>query len=108
VDVEGEGTWKECFKASNVKLPENGYLGLTALTGGVSDLHDILSVSTYSLDDAAFSDSSSSSSSSHYAGKRKESSFLTNVLIFVIIAFVAYVIWVYYQSTKSQYSYKRF
>ncbi|KAE8259065.1 hypothetical protein A4X13_0g1259 [Tilletia indica] len=41
--------WETCFKVFNVTAPVNPYLGFTALTGAVSDSHDIVSVSTNSL-----------------------------------------------------------
>ncbi|KAJ1894814.1 hypothetical protein LPJ66_004961 [Kickxella alabastrina] len=36
--------WINCFTITNVTLPENSYLGFTALTGDISDNHDIVSV----------------------------------------------------------------
>lgn len=41
--------WEECFKLENVKIPSNPYLGFSALTGDVSDAHDIVSVSSNSI-----------------------------------------------------------
>ncbi|CAD6889351.1 unnamed protein product [Tilletia controversa] len=41
--------WETCFKVFNVTAPVNPYLGFTALTGAVSDNHDIVSVATNSL-----------------------------------------------------------
>ena len=109
-----QGHWKECFTAHNVKLEDHGYFGLSAITGGVHDVHDIISVSVYSLDagrpsSGSSSGSGKSSSSSSYTDtpRKQESSLLFNLLMIVIILFVLYVAWVYYQSTKT-YSYKRF
>ncbi|ORY93383.1 legume-like lectin family-domain-containing protein [Syncephalastrum racemosum] len=44
-----EDEWTECFKAGDVKLPEQLYLGFSAHTGEVTDNHDIVSVVTRTL-----------------------------------------------------------
>ncbi|KAG7566850.1 hypothetical protein FFLO_01351 [Filobasidium floriforme] len=50
LQVEKEGRWDDCFEAQNVELPAGDiYLGFSALTGDVSDAHDIISVSTNSI-----------------------------------------------------------
>ncbi|CAG8462799.1 12165_t:CDS:2 [Ambispora leptoticha] len=41
--------WEPCFTIPNVTLPTVFYLGFTALTGDVSDNHDIVSVTTNNL-----------------------------------------------------------
>lgn len=41
--------WETCFKLEDVKLPERPYLGFSALTGDVSDAHDVISVSSSSI-----------------------------------------------------------
>jgi len=38
-----------CFRAENVQLPENGYFGVTAATGGLADDHDVIKFLTSSL-----------------------------------------------------------
>lgn len=40
--------WLKCFETSIV-LPESPYLGFTALTGDVSDAHDIISINSHSV-----------------------------------------------------------
>ncbi|RDX48732.1 hypothetical protein K466DRAFT_650693 [Polyporus arcularius HHB13444] len=40
--------WTECFTVYGVSLPLAPYVGFSALTGDVSDNHDIISVTTYS------------------------------------------------------------
>jgi len=40
--------WSDCFHIKNFALTEAPYLGLTAMTGEVSDAHDIVTVNTYS------------------------------------------------------------
>ncbi|EPQ55311.1 hypothetical protein GLOTRDRAFT_76675 [Gloeophyllum trabeum ATCC 11539] len=42
------GEWTDCFSLTGVRLPQAPFLGFSALTGAVSDNHDIISVSTYS------------------------------------------------------------
>jgi len=44
-------TWTDCFKVPiNIENPLSGYyLGVTAETGGLSDIHDIRSLQTYSF-----------------------------------------------------------
>ena len=114
--VEKEGFHEVCFSVDNLKLPESFYIGFSAATGGVSDVHDILRVTTTSLDEARSQVGGAppvtqSHQSDHESGTHRENSglftFLKNLLISVILLFIVYVIWVYYQSTKTQ-SYKRF
>ncbi|KAI0709625.1 legume-like lectin [Fomitopsis betulina] len=40
--------WVECFTIRDISLPSAPYLGFSAMTGDVSDNHDIISVTTYS------------------------------------------------------------
>ncbi|KAK0212224.1 legume-like lectin [Desarmillaria ectypa] len=40
--------WTDCFRADGVSLPTASFLGMSAMTGDVSDNHDIISVSTHS------------------------------------------------------------
>ncbi|WVO18712.1 hypothetical protein L204_106432 [Cryptococcus depauperatus] len=40
--------WKICFQ-TNVEIPEGSYIGFSAVTGDVSDNHDIISVNTASV-----------------------------------------------------------
>jgi len=40
--------WTDCFTVEGLSLPNAPYLGFSAMTGDVSDNHDIISVSTYS------------------------------------------------------------
>ncbi len=41
--------WEPCFTIPNVTIPTVAYLGFTALTGEVSDSHDIISVTTNNI-----------------------------------------------------------
>lgn len=116
--TEKEKNFIECFSTSNIKLPDSFYIGFSAATGGVSDIHDILRITTMSLDEASSKIGSSTfkTGNEYYSdedfSKPIESSsglftFLKNLLLSVMILFILYVVWVYYQSTKTQ-SYKRF
>jgi len=40
--------WSECFHVDGFSLPSSPYLGFSAMTGDVSDAHDIISVNSYS------------------------------------------------------------
>ncbi|PWN51025.1 hypothetical protein IE53DRAFT_68185 [Violaceomyces palustris] len=41
--------WETCFMRDNITMPLNPYLGFTALTGDVSDNHDIVSVQSHNI-----------------------------------------------------------
>ena len=48
LDVDNTEKWTLCFeKNENIKLPEKGYLGFSAMTGGVSSKHDIIYAQVY-------------------------------------------------------------
>lgn len=49
IDVDGERQWKDCLHLPAVRLPIDGYLGLSASTGELSDNHDICSLMVYEL-----------------------------------------------------------
>ncbi|KIM82469.1 hypothetical protein PILCRDRAFT_820328 [Piloderma croceum F 1598] len=40
--------WTDCFTVQGISLPPAPYLGFSAMTGDVSDAHDIITVNTYS------------------------------------------------------------
>jgi hypothetical protein len=115
--ITKEKDYVECLSSSNIKLPNSFYIGFSAATGGVSDIHDIIRVTTMSLDDPEHNKgvplirNPETGFSEEYSKPIETSSglfsFLKNLLIMVMILFIVYVIWVYYQSTKTQ-SYKRF
>ncbi|KAJ8654469.1 hypothetical protein O0I10_009910 [Lichtheimia ornata] len=44
-----EDEWDQCFKTSDITLPDNIYLGFTAHTGEVTDNHDIIGITTKTL-----------------------------------------------------------
>lgn len=49
-DMENKAAWKECFSVRGIQLPTGYYFGITAATGDLSDIHDVLSVRLYELD----------------------------------------------------------
>ncbi|KAJ3134101.1 hypothetical protein HK100_003801 [Physocladia obscura] len=49
VDVDGTGEWKNCFTKNDVSLPLRGYFGFTSHTGDASENHDILRITSYSI-----------------------------------------------------------
>ncbi|CAJ0583485.1 unnamed protein product, partial [Mesorhabditis spiculigera] len=50
VDTDGEGTWRSCLSVDNVKLPTGYYLGVSAATGELYDIHDLISFKTFQID----------------------------------------------------------
>ncbi|KAI0821033.1 legume-like lectin family-domain-containing protein, partial [Irpex lacteus] len=40
--------WTDCFTVNGISLPTAPFLGLSALTGDVSDNHDVVAITTYS------------------------------------------------------------
>ncbi|KAK0486482.1 legume-like lectin family-domain-containing protein [Armillaria novae-zelandiae] len=64
--------WTDCFRADGVSLPTAPFLGMSAMTGDVSDNHDIISVSTHSAivshGDLPFTESAKKRSSKKSAG----------------------------------------
>jgi len=48
VQWKGWEEWSNCFTLKDISLPQNPYIGLTAMTGDVSDAHDVVAVSTSS------------------------------------------------------------
>ncbi|VDC05119.1 unnamed protein product [Peniophora sp. CBMAI 1063] len=49
IQFKGFDEWKPCFSADNVVLPKHPYIGFSALTGDVSDPHDVIAVTTSSV-----------------------------------------------------------
>ncbi|XP_069679328.1 vesicular integral-membrane protein VIP36 [Periplaneta americana] len=49
-DIENKAAWKECLSVQGVRLPTGYFFGMTAATGDLSDIHDIMSVRLYELD----------------------------------------------------------
>ncbi|KAH6929873.1 hypothetical protein HPB50_006436 [Hyalomma asiaticum] len=48
-NTNNDGDYEMCFRAENVFLPQNGYFGVSAATGGLADDHDALKFLTTSL-----------------------------------------------------------
>ncbi|KAF8306704.1 concanavalin A-like lectin/glucanase [Clavulina sp. PMI_390] len=59
--------WTPCFTLDNPRLPPSPFLGFSALTGEVSEAHDIISVATNSI--LINTDLAGMSSSSSWSGK---------------------------------------
>ncbi|KAJ3012422.1 hypothetical protein HKX48_006291 [Thoreauomyces humboldtii] len=122
-----ERGWVQCFAVDDIVLPESGYLGFSAHTGGVSDIHDIITVKTNGLSytkkggekGSSASDNKDSTSSKPVerpVTKPSRSSgggggFLMGLLKFLlaalIVAALCYGVWVYAQRQESR-SFKRF
>ncbi|TRY69762.1 hypothetical protein DNTS_030563 [Danionella cerebrum] len=49
VDVDGQQEWKDCLDVPGVHLPRGFYFGASAITGDLSDNHDLISMKLYQL-----------------------------------------------------------
>ncbi|OMJ18462.1 L-type lectin-like domain-containing protein [Smittium culicis] len=77
----------ECFSASGITLPEDLFLGFSALTGQLHDVHSIISVVTLNLSDAEKNNiyTSSDQKTTH---KSNNSSFSSSFVKLLILCFV--------------------
>ncbi|XP_043940313.1 VIP36-like protein [Protopterus annectens] len=49
MDIEGKNEWKDCVDVAGVRLPQGFYFGVSALTGDLSDIHELISLKFYEL-----------------------------------------------------------
>ncbi|KAK2888260.1 hypothetical protein Q8A73_019708 [Channa argus] len=49
IDIDGQHEWRDCLDIPGVRLPQGYYFGASALTGDLSDNHDIISLKLYQL-----------------------------------------------------------
>ncbi|KAK0159057.1 hypothetical protein PV328_009986 [Microctonus aethiopoides] len=49
-DISNKAAWQPCFTVNGVKLPTGYHFGVSATTGDLSDIHDILSIRLFDLD----------------------------------------------------------
>ncbi|XP_057674605.1 lectin, mannose-binding 2-like a isoform X2 [Corythoichthys intestinalis] len=49
IDIDGQHEWRDCLDLPGVRLPKGFYFGATAITGDLSDNHDIISLKLYQL-----------------------------------------------------------
>ncbi|XP_062340013.1 lectin, mannose-binding 2-like a isoform X2 [Osmerus eperlanus] len=49
IDIEGQHDWRDCLDVPGVNLPQGYYFGASAMTGDLSDNHDIISLKLYQL-----------------------------------------------------------
>ncbi|XP_034047522.1 lectin, mannose-binding 2-like a [Thalassophryne amazonica] len=49
IDIDGQHEWRDCLDLPGVWLPLGYYFGASALTGDLSDNHDIISLKLYQL-----------------------------------------------------------
>ncbi|KAL5964854.1 VIP36-like protein [Taenia solium] len=49
MDIDNQNEWTTCFEVGGVHLPTGYYLGISAATGDLTDVHEILSLKTYDL-----------------------------------------------------------
>ena len=51
-----EDNYEICVRQENIFLPQFGYFGMSAATGGLADDHDVISLLTHSLKDPTAAD----------------------------------------------------
>ncbi|KAL4609450.1 VIP36-like protein isoform X2 [Arapaima gigas] len=49
IDVDGQHEWRDCLDIPGVRLPLGYYFGASAITGDLSDNHDLISMKLYQL-----------------------------------------------------------
>ncbi|KAK2816235.1 hypothetical protein Q7C36_022506 [Tachysurus vachellii] len=49
IDIDGQHEWRDCLDIPGVRLPQGYYFGATAITGDLSDNHDLISLKLYQL-----------------------------------------------------------
>uniref|UniRef100_A0A3Q1J5M2 L-type lectin-like domain-containing protein n=1 Tax=Anabas testudineus TaxID=64144 RepID=A0A3Q1J5M2_ANATE len=49
IDIDGQHEWRDCLDIPGVRLPQGYYFGASAITGDLSDNHDIISLKLYQL-----------------------------------------------------------
>ncbi|KAI1905078.1 hypothetical protein AGOR_G00012230 [Albula goreensis] len=49
VDSNGQHEWRDCLDIPGVRLPQGYYFGVSAITGDLSDNHDLISLKLYQL-----------------------------------------------------------
>ncbi|CAL9683461.1 unnamed protein product [Knipowitschia caucasica] len=49
IDIEGQHEWRDCLDVPGVRLPLGYYFGASALTGDLTDIHDIISMKLYQI-----------------------------------------------------------
>ncbi|XP_016410548.1 lectin, mannose-binding 2-like a [Sinocyclocheilus rhinocerous] len=49
LDIDGQHEWRDCLDVPGVHLPQGFYFGISAITGDLSDNHDLISMKLYQL-----------------------------------------------------------
>ncbi|XP_028827101.1 lectin, mannose-binding 2-like a isoform X2 [Denticeps clupeoides] len=49
IDIDGQHEWRDCLDIPGVRLPMGYYFGASAVTGDLSDNHDLISLKLYQL-----------------------------------------------------------
>ncbi|KAF7688570.1 lectin, mannose-binding 2-like a [Silurus meridionalis] len=49
IDIDGQHEWRDCLDIPGVRLPQGYYFGASAITGDLSDNHDLISLKLYQL-----------------------------------------------------------
>ncbi|BGP36879.1 hypothetical protein JCM10449v2_000781 [Rhodotorula kratochvilovae] len=100
--------WTTCFAVEGIELPNQPFLGFSALTGDVSDAHDIISVTTSNI---AYHAPAAAAKKPPPRRKIPGASFFSTVfslLKWVLLLAVIVVAVVAYRGRRRQTSFKRF
>lgn len=49
IDIDGQHEWRDCLDIPGVRLPQGYYFGASALTGDLTDHHDLISMKLYQI-----------------------------------------------------------
>ncbi|XP_006625589.3 lectin, mannose-binding 2-like a isoform X1 [Lepisosteus oculatus] len=49
IDIDGKQEWRDCLDIPGVRLPQGYFIGASAITGDLSDNHDLISLKLYQL-----------------------------------------------------------
>ncbi|KAF7662952.1 hypothetical protein LDENG_00221920 [Lucifuga dentata] len=49
IDIDGQHEWRDCLDIPGVRLPQGYYFGASAITGELSNNHDLISLKLYEL-----------------------------------------------------------
>lgn len=105
---KSEHEWTECFTVPKVEIPNVVYLGFTAITGEVSDFHDIISVESSNIFSTGSAPSSPSGSQKYKrTGSNRKGSwsgFILKAFLFLAICAGAFYGYKRYQkNARRQY-----
>lgn len=104
-NYENEDNWNLCFRKKDIELPESGYIGFSAVTGGLSAKHDLKGIMT------KITGSKSLTPSKNRRGKKSSASTRAKTLLYIcfiggIIGGLCYT-WTMLSQQKKSYLYSK-